>query len=151
MKSIFTILLFILTCNCLNSKTTSCLECESYYDSILNKNIYKTVQIYPSYKEGGITSFISDVYDQLMIEEQTMSKLNVVHNSRVVIQLIISEKGIIEDFKIHNKEIEEYSYLDQEFLKAIKKISASGWNPGICNDKKVSTIIYIPFIIRFRD
>lgn len=149
MKSISFVLLFVLICGFINSETTSHLDCEFYYDPILKKNIYKTVEIYPSYKNGGIQSFASEVIDYVLLEQISIPESEAVHNNRVVIQLIISEIGVVEDTKILNKELKEYSDLDQRFLKAVKEISSS-WEPGVCDDRKVATIIYIPIRIRFR-
>jgi len=125
------------------------LDCLSYYDSILQREVYKTVNIFPSYDNEGITNFAKLIIQELKEKKIILSQEEALKNSRVIIIFVVNEKGCLENVHIARKEIKDYSTIDKEVLNIVKDVSCKKWNPGICNNKKVSTLVSIPLNIRF--
>jgi len=124
-------------------------DCLSYYDTILRKKVYETVNILPSYDKEGIINFAKIIIQELKEKNIILSQEEALRSSRVVITFVVSEKGCLENVHIVGKEIKDYSIIDNEVLNIIKHMSCKQWNPGVCNNKKVSTLVYVPLNIRF--
>lgn len=129
-----------------NSKDS--LVCKSYYDNILQKEIYSIVEISPSF-EKGINYFYELLFQKLNDSQIKISKRDVVFNEKIILSIIIDENGKIDKIKIIGKDSSEYSKLDKAILHILEELKTEKWLPGICEDNKVTSILYIPIIIGF--
>lgn len=127
------------------------LRCDFYHDTILQKNVYQTVEIFPSYDKEGINNFAKKIIQEIKKKKIVISQEEALWNSRIIVTFIVNEEGYLENIQIDRKKEEDYSNIDKEVLKIVDKLRCKKWNPGICNNQKVSTLVYIPIRIDYRN
>lgn len=127
------------------------LKCEFFYDTTLQKDVYQTVEIFPSYDEGGIENFAKKIIQEIKKKEIVISQEEALWNSRIIVSFIVNERGYLGNIQIDRKKEEDYSNIDKEVLKIVDKLKCKKWSPGICNNQKVSTLVYIPIGIDYRN
>lgn len=151
-KVIVILSVFLLIFNSLlgQNHTQKVLECEFYYDTILQKDVYQTVEIFPSYDKGGIENFVEKIIQEIKKKEIVISQEEALRNSRIIVTFIVNERGYLDNIQIDKKKEEVYSNIDKEVLKIVDKLSCKKWNPGLCNNKKVATRVFIPIRIEYR-
>jgi len=143
----------IIGCQKQEEKTSSVINgyCRYYYDNTLQKNVYQTVEIFPSYDKEGMNNFVEKIIQEIKKKKIVISQEEALWNNPIIITFIVNEKGHLENIQIDRRKEEDYSNMDKEVLKIIEKLRCKKWNPGICNNQKVSTLVYIPIRIDYRN
>lgn len=108
--------------------SNSTCQCRYYFDSILQCNIYTSVDTMPRY-EGGPYQLSKDLMRNVDLNKMT------IFQTSVIIEYVIGIDGNVIMGKIANKKENELSGIEIEFLEALKFLDK--WVPGKCNGKNV--------------
>jgi len=126
----------IVLCLILGISSSQAQECSSEYDSLLKMKVYTFVDQMPEYATGeaGISAFISKNFKYPRQQESVQGRVNLV--------FIIMEDGRIKGERIPHKRENEYTLIDKEALRVLRKMPA--WKAGTCWGKKVAVKFSLP-------
>lgn len=137
MKYYFLLLLFILVV-CKSEKILAQQEqdCKMYYDSSLKTNVYTLADTRPEFPGGGsaLIVYFAKTIRYPSDQEELQLSINV--------EFVINTSGLPVNIKIARKEVNEYSKLDLEMIKAVKQMPR--WTPGKCKGKEVAFLVRYP-------
>jgi hypothetical protein len=139
MNSLLAFTCIIIICITANSKhnnhNNNQIDCDCYYDTILNRNIYTNVDKYPIYP-GGLIEFMKFFRKNFKYPLQNEPQFT------INIFIIIDIDGNVISKGIKDKEPEEYTLIDIEGINAINNMP--NWEPGKCRNIVVPVKFYIP-------
>jgi len=126
------------------------LNCPFYYDTVLQKKVYETVELYPVF--GGRNTY---KFELLIMEEfskisKNFSPQNEIYKSRVIVCFVVNTEGTLENIHICKKNEQEYSTLEKLMVKAVEQLKNEKWEPGQCGNEAVPVLISIPISIKFK-
>ena len=112
-------------------------NCDYIYNKEMNKNVYTKVDSLPKFPSGdsGFIKFFLTNFNKP--NQETIQ-------GRIVLELIIDEKGNIIQSKIRDKNESEYTLLEKEALRVL--IFSPLWIPAKCHNKNVIARTYRPLI-----
>ena len=116
---------------------TEFFVCDSIRDSVLNKVVYKHVDVYPEYV-GGKLKFASDLLRGLSMSEDDFQ-------ASFSLEFIVDFDGRIIGERIKNKNTYTYTPAEKQLLKLL--ILLPKWKPGMCNNINVPVKIFLPIKI----
>lgn len=139
--SILFILLNFISCSivlCQIDSESPKLICNSSYDSLFKKMVFRNVEKMPNVIEGGDSLFAA-------INKVQFKGIWNKQESKVIVEFVVDENGFISDKSI----IQDCG--DREYAENIlAKIEQFHWEPGVCNNKFVPVVMRIPIQLEFK-
>lgn len=137
MKYYFLLVLFFLAA-CKSEKILAQQDqgCKLYYDSSLKTNVYTLTDTWPEFPGGG--SALLGYFAKTIVYPSDQEELQLSIN----VEFVINTSGLPVNIKIAIKEVNEYSKLDLEMIKAVKQMPR--WTPGKYKGKKVAFLVRYP-------
>lgn len=137
----FLLVIFLSSCSIFHLSTSN-KSCEFYFDKKLKARVYIRANVFPEYEKGELHLL------NLLANEISYPSNNSVQG-RIIIAIIIDEKGRVIDCEIPDKKKENITTFESQVLKLFKERTL--WKPAICKDKKVKFKLYRPIEILIRE
>ena len=136
MKLSFIVILILFSLGCTAYRVVpSKIDCDFYWDTVLNRNVYTTVDEFPSYP-GDMPEFL-----KFFRQNFTMPSQEEIQGS-INLYIVVDTSGLIIDKGIRNKNATEYSLMDKEAIRVLELMPK--WEPGKCAGKKVPVLMFLP-------
>lgn len=137
-RLIFIMCCFLLSISCdsppISSNTNSC---EYYFDNNIKKRIFTIVDTIASYPNGDV-AFLSSFFENFRYPEQD------VFQGRIVLELIVDEKGTIIQKGIKGKTNTQFTDVEKEALRCLHLLPR--WIPAKCGNITVTSRLYYPIM-----
>lgn len=115
-------------------------ECYAEFDSLLNKQVYTSVDRLPSYP-GGQPAMLTFIHHNYKYD------VSFPRRKRVIVKLIVDTDGSLLKCAILNSK-KPYSPIENEALRIINLMPK--WVPGECNNKVVPAWTFVPIDVIVR-
>jgi len=134
MKLFYIIFFLVIVNSCFSQNeisNTDIKQCEYYYDSTLDMDIYRTLDKWPEFPggESEMFKFIAKNWNIPRDENRIQTSY--------VFEFIITQEGEIINIIIDNKKPNVYTSAEKNLAELLKKMPI--WKPGKCNGKNVNS------------
>jgi len=130
-------LVFVNSCFSQNGvSNTDIKQCEYYYDSTLEMDIYRTVDKFPEFPG------VEHTFYKYIVKNWDIPENEADFHRRFLCVFVITSKGKVINVTINGKEYDEYTITELSLHNLIN--SMPDWKPAKCNEKDVNFLYRFP-------